>query len=534
MNELHQQILHQIVLEHGRSICDEPRRLKALLFDHLGTHPGRHERAVHVLMTALDKRIPMELLGSQGQEPMEAAMRRLAVRLQENTALTEEAAGWAVEAWGFALGVGSAGAAGRGGCAMVVQSKPRESSWSVQGDTKRRRQEEPTAVGRDRLSSASGHRKWMLPWLVGSVGVLALLLVIAVVEHSAWKTKPEQASTPRNQASSTPASSGGSPLAELAPKKVPQTPSEPPLAIAPFNSARARELQLSWANHLGGQRHVTNSIGLEMVLIPPGEFKMGSQESSAKLVQMFARFEPRANLFDGEHPAHRVRITRPFYLGAYHVTVGQFRQFVTDAGYQTDAEKGSLPTNEKDTWRNVGFEQTDEHPVVNVSWNDATEFCKWLSRKEGKDYRLPTEAEWEYACRAGTTTQYWCGDDPEGLAQVANVADATANARFADRKATSGSGGYEFTLPTGSFRPNPFGLSDMHGNAWQWCADWFDERYYDKSAAQDPEGPSSGSSRVLRGGSCAFRSYLARSASRLGDSPGFLVNYRGFRVARNP
>ena len=145
-----------------------------------------------------------------------------------------------------------------------------------------------------------------------------------------------------------------------------------------------------------------------------------------------------------EKPQHEVRITRPFYLGVTEVTRGQFRRFVDDAGYQTEAEKdgkGGYGWNEETkkfeqnpryTWQNAGFEQTDEHPVVNVSWNDARAFIAWLSRKEGKTYRLPTEAEWEYACRAGTTTRYFCGDDPEGLAAVGNVADGTAKEKYPD------------------------------------------------------------------------------------------------------
>ena len=199
----------------------------------------------------------------------------------------------------------------------------------------------------------------------------------------------------------------------------------------------------------GGKKQITNSIGMKLTLIPAGEFKMGSGESAEDTAAFFNKTYGedllKADFFKDEHPQHRVRITKPFYLGTYHVTRGQFRQFVADTGYKTDAEKGEKPGafgwdpdkkkfdfNEKYSWRNAGFEQTDEHPVVNVSWNDAVAFCKWLSRKEGKTYRLPTEAEWEYACRAGTTTRYYSGDDPETLAKVGNVADATAKAKFPD------------------------------------------------------------------------------------------------------
>ena len=248
-------------------------------------------------------------------------------------------------------------------------------------------------------------------------------------------------------------------------------------------------------------------VKMEMVLIPAGEFKMGSGESAeetAALKEELRHGFLMADFFKDEHPQHRVRITKPFYLGTYHVTRGQFRQFVKDSGYKTDAEKGDNPGaygwdpekkefgfNKKYSWRNAGFEQTDEHPVVNVSWNDAVAFCKWLSKKEDKTYRLPSEAEWEYACRAGTTTRYYSGDDPETLATVGNVADAAAKAQFPDWKWTiKANDGYVFTSPVGKFKPNAFGLYDMHGNAWQWCADWYGADYYTKSPTDDPTGPS--------------------------------------------
>ncbi len=171
--------------------------------------------------------------------------------------------------------------------------------------------------------------------------------------------------------------------------------------------------------------------------------------------------------------------------------------------------------------------------MVNVSWNDAVAFCKWLSKKEGKTYRLPTEAEWEYACRAGTTTRYYSGDDPETLAKVGNVADATAKAKFPDWKYTiKANDGYVFTAPVGKFKPNAFGLYDMHGNAWQWCADWYGAEYYATSPADDPTGPDSGDDRVLRGGSWFDGPYATRSAGRYWISPDVRNDIAGFRVAR--
>ena len=162
--------------------------------------------------------------------------------------------------------------------------------------------------------------------------------------------------------------------------------------------------------------------------MPAGTFRMGLPDEDA----------------DDEHkPRHEVRIGA-FYLGVTEVTRGQFRQFVQETKYRTEAERNgkggwgwkeegnSLKQDPKFTWLNPGFEQTDGDPVVNVSWNDAVAFCEWLARAEGRTYRLPTEAEWEYACRAGTTTKYFSGDDEESLASVANVADGTAKTRYSN------------------------------------------------------------------------------------------------------
>src|SRR5262249_15155949 len=154
--------------------------------------------------------------------------------------------------------------------------------------------------------------------------------------------------------------------------------------------------------------------------------------------------------------------TRPFYLGKYEGTRGEFAAFVKATQYQTDAErdgKGGWGHDSEGkpkqapgfTWRNPGFEQTDQHPVVNVSWNDAMAFCAWLSEKEGVAYRLPTEAEWEYACRAGTTTRYYSGDDPETLVSVANVADASARRKFPNWDTIKSDDSYGCTAPVGQF-----------------------------------------------------------------------------------
>lgn len=298
---------------------------------------------------------------------------------------------------------------------------------------------------------------------------------------------------------------------------------------------------------------ITNSIGMKMVLIPAGEFMMGSSHTTevekAALKRYIPNYKPErfVDLFEDEYPQHHVRITQPFYLGATHVTLGQFRRFVKDAVYEADVEKNKINAWGFDTstgqsafgkqysWQNVGFQQTDDHPVMNVSWKDAVAFCRWLSRKEGVTYRLPTEAEWEYACRAGTTSRYYNGDDPEKLTQAANIADASVKAKYPKFNGTlNASDGYVYTSPVRMFKPNAFGLYDMHGNAMQWCADWYSADYYGKSPKDDPIGPNSGELRVLRGGAWVYWPGAARSANRTKLPPDEFNFFTGFRVARTP
>jgi formylglycine-generating enzyme required for sulfatase activity len=278
---------------------------------------------------------------------------------------------------------------------------------------------------------------------------------------------------------------------------------------------------------------MTNSIGMKLVLIPAGEFEMGSPA------------DKEGHVFD-ESPVHRVRITKPFYLGQYEVTLGEFLKFYHATGYKTDAEKdgggmgytgtGDFPFAQRADfvpWH-WGFDgQTNDHPVVNVSWNDVVAFCEWLSRKEGRTYRLPTEAEWEYACRSGTTTRFSIGDGDSDLHHVANCEDSSLK-RFFKRADGKHSDGFPFTAPVGSLRPNVFGLYDMHGNVWEWCSDWYDENYYRHSPLGDPPGPSTGSERVFRGGGWFNSTLNCRSAQRWSLSPASRNDDIGFRVACAP
>ncbi len=225
-------------------------------------------------------------------------------------------------------------------------------------------------------------------------------------------------------------------------------------------------------------------------------------------------------------------------------------KFYHDAAYKADSEKdgesggGFDPNNKENPFEKKakyrpwswGFEgQTNEHPVVNVSWNDAKAYCEWLSRKEGKTYRLPTEAEWEYACRAGTKSRYWNSSDPEELVSIANVWDLSANSRFrtlnwVPQNYLNSNDGYAFSAPVGRFKPNPFGLYDMHGNAVEWCEDWYDENYYAKSPPEDPQGPTAGSFRVIRGGGWYYYAVLCRAADRNEIPPSNRNCNIGFRV----
>ena len=276
------------------------------------------------------------------------------------------------------------------------------------------------------------------------------------------------------------------------------------------------------------QKTIVNSIGMKLIEIPAGEFLMGTSESAADLSKAFGlKMDPP---IEDEKPQHRVRITRPFYLGVHEATVGEFRAFVKATGYRTDAEKDGMggrgwtgkvfERKPEFTWDTWWKDQTDRHPVVNVSWNDAAAFCEWLSKKEDKRYRLATEAEWEYACRAGTTTRFHSGDDLKSLEKFANFADPA-------RKPA----GSVLTTKVGSFQSNAWGLHDMHGNVWEFVADWYQADYYGKSPMDDPTGPKAGGMRAMRGACWGFEPHRGRSAARGRLAPTNRGYRDGFRVA---
>jgi formylglycine-generating enzyme required for sulfatase activity len=243
-------------------------------------------------------------------------------------------------------------------------------------------------------------------------------------------------------------------------------------------------------------------LSIRLVLVPAGRFTMGSPTSEKVRLSL-------------DEALHDVILSKPFYLGVTHVTVDQFAVFAAKTGYTTDAEReGGGPT-----WRKPGIAQKGDHPVVCISYNDARAFCDWLSKISAKNCHLPAEAQWEYACRAGTSTAYSWGDDPaEGKP-------------WAHWNAPRGG-----TVPAGSLQPNPWGLCDMHGNVLAWCSDCYGP--YATGTVTDPAGPtaafpydsSAGRNHVLRGGAWHLPPAQCRSAYRHWGAVDHRFNSLGFRV----
>ena len=299
---------------------------------------------------------------------------------------------------------------------------------------------------------------------------------------------------------------------------------------------------------------VENSLGMKFVRIPASEFTMGSNATPEDLAKRFPDYDlPRLRKIDDEAPAHRVRITRDFYLGQHEVTVGQFRHFVEQSGHvpesiadhtggygynpdydpdktvRGDAFEGRDP---KYSWTNPGFKQADDEPVVNVSWHDAVAMARWLSAKEGRVYRLPSEAEWEYTCRAGSDTTFPNGDDVHGLPAIANTFDADAAVNWPrwQKWALKEHDGYAFTSPVGRFEPNAFGVYDMLGNVWEWVSDWYGADTYAHSPLADPQGAASGTRYVRRGGAWHSWSLYARCGFRNWNPPESRYTLLGIRL----
>lgn len=334
-------------------------------------------------------------------------------------------------------------------------------------------------------------------------------------------------------------------------RKVTPAPMDSPNpTAAPFDAQQASQQQDAWAKHLGAPVELTNSIGMKLRLIPPGKFIMGSsaEEQRVALAEMeqtlrrvdkgdeqgrIAYIEYLRPLIASEGPAHPVTLTEPFYLGSTEVTSAQFEEFVRSTDYVTSAEadaKGGVlwkrRVYEQSTefqWRRPGrLPRTENHPVTQVSWTDARTFCEWLSEKEGRIYTLPTEAQWEYACRAGTQTPWTSGADPAALESFA----------WGEYQTGGADDEYEFH-EVAQKQSNGFGLFDMHGNVQEWCQDYYAPTSYGARAETDPLGPEApdvDKNHSIRGGAI-FQPYDLRSAIRRRAGANYAENGLGFRVA---
>jgi uncharacterized protein (TIGR02996 family) len=243
---------------------------------------------------------------------------------------------------------------------------------------------------------------------------------------------------------------------------------------------------------------ITNSIGMTFVLIPPGTFWMGSKKNER-------------GRFPDENPVHEVELTRPFYLGVHQVTQAQYRKIMGEnpSAFSEDGEHADR----------VEDVDTSDFPVESIDWRQARDFCNRLSRRAaemraGRTYRLPTEAEWEYACRAGVSSQ------PFFLR--GNLRPQDANFGSEDEEGQ--------TCVVGSYPPNAFGLYDVHGNVWEWCHDGFDPAYYQISPRVDPPGVD-GHEKAFRGGAWRSWTRICRAACRSADHDEFSDDYTGMRAA---
>lgn len=252
---------------------------------------------------------------------------------------------------------------------------------------------------------------------------------------------------------------------------------------------------------------------IDLIYVKGGSFEMGSDKGESD-----------------EKPIHNITLSN-YFIGKYEVTVGQFRKFITATDYKTSADinGGSYLWN-GNQWKlqpgvnwecdALGFkrpETEDNHPVIHVSWTDALEYTKWLSSVTGKAFRLPTEAEWEFAARGGMSSNGYTYAGSNDINQVA---------WSLDNKSTQ-------TFPVGKKQPNELGIYDMTGNVWEWCNDWYDADYYAKSPSMNPQGSKSGLFKVIRGGSWGGVSNFNRVTFRYRYFPGNRGKFNGFRVAAN-
>lgn len=347
-------------------------------------------------------------------------------------------------------------------------------------------------------------------------------------------------------AAKDPANAGGTDLHKepglLGTPKKPAGAKAPAPPKFPFDVAATRAYQKAYAAWRGLPVEITDKVGMTLVLVPPGTFLMGSPED-----------EPGRN--GGgylESPRHQVTLTQAFYLSKHETTFGQFSKFVKSNSYVTDGEKNG-GGNAHDAlavwkhrpgtnWKKPGyaapFAMMDNQPVVHVSHTDANAFCKWLNELASKQripgaqkYGLPTEAQWEWACRAGSGTRFWWGADEDTTGKVANVGDKSLKKLHPlwPRPIMPMDDGHAFLAPVGTYQPNGFGVCDMLGNVWEFCS----TRYgpYPKGPVTDPTDGDPKRGFAVRGGGWSNVAGDVRCATRNADPPHFCHSNLGFRVA---
>ncbi len=286
----------------------------------------------------------------------------------------------------------------------------------------------------------------------------------------------------------------------------------------PYDAQEAARRQEATARVLGTSKEITVDLGgktqLKFVLIPAGRFMMGTKE--AETVEHWK-----------DESLHEVVISKPFYMGRYHVTQAQWRAVMGTTVAQQRGKKGGLPPNQPATvsfndrgkftypkgWGDALAGEGEDHPMYFVTWNEATEFCRRVSEKTGRTVRLPTEAQWEYAAQAGSKERFFFGADAKALGEYAWH---TGNDGFTTHR-------------EGEKKPNPFGLYDIQGNVWAWCSDWYG--VYPPGPVTDPAGPAAGDGHILRGGGWTSGWGGCRCADRFRLPADERRNYVGFRVS---
>jgi formylglycine-generating enzyme required for sulfatase activity len=326
-------------------------------------------------------------------------------------------------------------------------------------------------------------------------------------------------------------------IERVLPKSSPAEPPGPP--AFPFDRQAAARYQREYAERVGLPLEITAEPGLKLLLVPPGKFNLGSPAD-----------EPGRK---DDEAACEVTLTRPFYLGQHEVTVAQFRKFALATRHVTDGEKngGGHAHDDRAVWEHRAgthwqkpgyageFKLQDTHPVVHVSHADATAFCRWLNQQpragEPKgSFALPTEAQWEWACRAGSATRFWWGADEDSTGRRLNVGDRSLQRAqpLWPRSIMAMDDGHAFPAPVGSYEPNAFGLCDMLGNVWEFCSTR--SGLYPKEPAVDPGDLSAERGFAVRGGGWSNIAADARCAARNADPPHFCHSNLGFRVALVP